>query len=87
MFLTTVPLPEALTLLTIVFSSMIALVTIPLIIVHFIDKKAEQYKDKELEELYERYEKIMAEEDKRRSSRFETDKNRILKSLPKIKLN
>ena len=86
MFLTTVPLPEALTLLTIVFSSMIALVTIPLIIVHFIDKKLER-KDTELEELYERYEKIMAEEDKRRSSRFEKEKNRILKSLPKIKLN
>jgi len=63
MFLTTVPLPEALTLLAIVFSSMIALVSIPLIIVHFIDKKLEN--DPELEELYERYEKIMAEERKR----------------------
>ena len=63
MFLTTVPLPEALTLLAIVFSSMIALVSIPLITVHFIDKKLEN--DPELEELYERYEKIMAEERKR----------------------
>lgn len=86
MFLTTVPLPEALTLLAIVFSSMIVLLSIPLIVVHFIDKKLER-KDTELEELYERYEKIMAEEDKRRSSRFEKEKNRILKSLPKIKLN
>ena len=65
MFLTTVPLPEALTLLAIVFSSMIALVSIPLIIVHFLDKREEQV-DEELEELYERYEKIMAEERKRK---------------------
>ena len=65
MFLTTVPLPEALTLLAIVFSSMIALVSIPLIIVHFLDKR-EEHVDEELEELYERYEKIMAEERKRK---------------------
>jgi len=64
MILTIVPLPEALTLLAIVFSSMIALLSIPLIIVHFIDKREEQV-DEELEELYERYEKIMAEERRR----------------------